>query len=220
MKYQLILFDSPVIVSDEILDIHKYPEIVVEVLTTGEHQLFQIDTINDIDRINQKKIISGTRWLPTINLSLLSEEHCKKIGYVDINEMSERAFPKDIIETSKGCFDDMALADRQTWEDGFRAAIKTMYNEAHIRDAIKFGANGMNGYIFGEEGNDETQITKFIESLKYPRVVDIEIEMEEAIRLMSADIAEKEGWVKLPNTKNTFVRPKITNNQIKITKIL
>ena len=40
------------------------------------------------------------------------------------------------------------------------------YSEEDMREAIKFGLNGMYGYQFNEEGETENQISKYLQQFK------------------------------------------------------
>jgi hypothetical protein len=73
-----------------------------------------------------------------------------------------------------------------------------------------------------EENETMSTIAEIIQSLQEPKPpvlpVAFEFEVERVCRLMSADIVEKEGWIKVENAKSTYTRVKTITNAEGITE--
>jgi hypothetical protein len=85
----------------------------------------------------------------------------------EVEKLAYKVFPKDILETSKGCFDDINSADRNNWINGYKAAKEEeedVYSEEDLRKYHNIMC--LHGNIAGEE---------FIQSLNQEY---IELEME------------------------------------------
>lgn len=82
------------------------------------------------------------------------------------------------------------------------------YTEEDLR--IVFGLGAANN------ANGKPSFEETIQSLK--ELKSIEVEVEEVCRLMSIDIVEKEGWSLLEGHKNTYIRPKLIDNKLVVTK--
>ena len=61
-------------------------------------------------------------------------------------------------ELKKQCF-----LDGAKWQ---AEQDQNKYSEEDMREAIKFGLNGMYGYQFDEEGETENQISKYLQEFK------------------------------------------------------
>jgi len=203
MNIQLIMMlPQPILVSYEpdVRDIFPYH--VAEKLTTGEWTIWQVDNLNDIDERNQKKIIAGIPELPSVDFSALSEEDCKKIGWVDVEELAAEYAVND--------FDDYAYCG---FLEGFKTAQslnEKRFNEEdviHILDSIN--SEQLNEVkMRNEYGAEKGKAFKYLinKLLPQPRVFDVQVEMDR----IPADQAPG-GW---------DVFPKITGGSIKVLRLL
>lgn len=56
----------------------------------------------------------------------------------DVEKLALNVYPKDMLETSKGCFDDMNEANRNIWIAGYKAAQK-QYSEEDMKNMFILG---------------------------------------------------------------------------------
>ena len=190
MKYKLIMLPNPILVSDE------------------EKQIFDRVWNSDVEKIlrvsevfmpHGNKIIAGIEGLPKLDLSVIAEE----IGWVDVEKLAEEnadSFVWDFESPEGNGYIDHV----EGFKEGFKVAQslnEKKFSEEDLRKAIEWANNG-GGSSLSESANT------FIKSLSQPKVFDVEVEMERTRYPKGED-----GW------EDIYV-PKITNNTIKVTKIL
>jgi len=123
MKFKLLGFKRPVIVSTEEIKEPNFPIFVVEKLTNGRYEIFQIDTANELDIKTQWKIIAGLPGLPGIDFSGLSKFALRKIGHVDTYELFKK-------------IDDSCEKDQYAhwlFDEGFKAGLDRVFSEEEAR---------------------------------------------------------------------------------------
>ena len=203
------MLDTPIIVSDE------------EIKEDLEGKSCYFPTGNKIQiaengwyYVDCKKIIAGLSELPSIDFNRFEEQ----LGIVDVEKLS--------IEHCKPDYDkfggELEYVERQYWIRGFQAAQKLNEKKFSLEDMAnlwQFIVDGAKQLML----SGTTEVSSFddyIKSLQQPKTYPIKVKIEKVVRLMSADIVEKENWVKIEDSEYTYHKPKITNNRIKITKIL
>lgn len=196
MNYQLIMLPNPILVSDE--------EIKEGWFYHPNGSIFPVTPAylkGPISSGIMKKVIAGIPELPQLDLSLVADE----IGYMDVGKLAkaEHQFNHKTVNE---------IAFRLGFEEGFNANPKK-YTEEDIRKAIKYGIDSSIGYTHStdymtkEELGKITQIEeKFISSLSEPKVYNVEVEM-------MYKNGRGHGLIQ------TNI-PNISNNTIKVTKIL
>lgn len=226
MKAKLILLAEPIlVVSKEEADLNdfiwttnipfeKVKEIDKNYSTQKGHEwLFTVHgSRNQYKSCEVKgKIIAGIPELPSIDFSALSEEDCKKIGWVDVEKLANESFPVSI-------FDDL-------FEEGGRIGFKEGFKACQSLNEKKFSEEDMlklaiymcsNEAILKEEfeGKGLEEIAKeYIQSVSQPKEVDVEVEME---LVLTNEIDAAADFELFLNTE----QPKITNNSIKVIKVL
>lgn len=196
MKLQLIPLDTPIIVSDGEIK---------------EGELFYHFNSNRIipyvDKImflsHNQKIIAGLPELPSIDFNGFEEQ----LGIVDVEKLS--------IEHCKPDYDkfggELEYVERQYWIKGFKAAQKLNEKKFSLKDMAKLWQFIVDGakQLMLSGITEVSSFDDYIKSLQQPKVFDIEVEMEEA-----------EEYDIVYGHKDKFPRPLITNNRIKITKML
>lgn len=118
MKTQLIILENKsLIVSDE------------EIKDGWEGYAYKHDVVGKIYKHKKttntwyndaKKIIAGLENLPIIDYSALSDEDCKKIGYVDVDAIIKKAFYKE-----DGINFKRSSIGADDWIEGLKFGIKT-----------------------------------------------------------------------------------------------
>lgn len=213
MKLQLIMLNTPIIVSDEeIKEGSKYLD-----------ELFQI-SIAFKNRAgfykDSKKIIAGLPELPSIDFNEFEEQ----LGIVDVEKLipTKYCIPHKhyISEDDKICYGAGFI-------DGFQAAQKLNEKKFSLEDMAnlwQFIVDGAKQLML----SGITEVSSFedyIKSLQQPKVFNIEVEME-AVRMECNEsrciipcACYHQGKPTLCESGNTIWEPKITNNRIKITKI-
>lgn len=156
-----------------------------------------------------KKIIAGIQEMPTINFSHLSEEDCKRIGWVDVDGLAEHSS-----EMQEGTYTvQHKTTYKHGFEDGFQKCQSLNENTFSLEDmdkCFRAGQKWADKIKYYEEAPMFFSI--FIQSLQQ-KIWDVEVEMEEYGFL--------EEWSEEGGAFQTSKqRPKITNNSIKVTKIL
>ncbi len=191
MKLQLIMLPNPIVVSDE----------KVTGVTAYNSESKQIEVFCSHPKYDEwgLKIIAGIQQLPSIDFSALSEEDCKKIGWVDVEKLARsyaKIHPtKDIDEEERYFNSNCKYYD--AFKEGFKAAQSLNEKKFSEEDLIK-------AYL-SNSPTDEKGVKSFIQSLSQPKVFDVEVEM----KLLPQAYGHGE-----------YSQPKITNNSIKILKIL
>lgn len=207
MKAQLIIFKDreSIIVSDEKINDNDFMYRAKDGIVKAVSDFFW-----DFKEPYQK-IIAGIPGLPSVDFSALSEEDCKKIGWIDLDKLTTRF---------------TAERDSRGERDGFmfKEGLKTMqalndkkFSEkldeeiSNFTHDLRESASTVNkqlfeGVIFG--------LKHLKESLSQPKVFDIEVEM-------SGCNCQQRGYgVADGCAERNRCSPKIDNNSIKITKVL
>lgn len=216
MNYQLIMLPNPILVSDEA---PKYGEWCKSV-RYNQPQKFGLFENSYEDEC--KKIIAGIPELPQLDLSLVAGEinYCDaKIyaqKYIDAERESREKGMPPLTERQEKIRNDinkyMAGFYGEWFIKGFNANPKK-YTEEDIRKAIKYGRDfgisctNNSDYMTEEElKNAEQTEEEFFKSLQQSKVYNVELEM-------MYKNGRGHGLIK---TKI----PNITNNTIKVTKII
>ena len=191
MNYQLIMLPNPILVSDEEIQEQCY------VNRTGTDINFLALYVEEYPEYfkNCKRIIATIYPfpnIPSIDFSNLSTEDCKKIGWVDIINLAIK----------NGC----SIQDISGYSfiKGFKAAQslnEKRFSEEDLRKAFEAGweCKKNNGYKINDSYKKD--YNSFINLLSQPKIFSVEIETD-----------------RVPNGWDIF--PKITNNSIKILKVL
>ena len=130
-----------------------------------------------------------------------------KFPYIDFNGFEEQL---GIVNVEKLAYEYYStneyykVADAFHWANGFKAAQKLNEKKFSLEDIKKAFKEGLS-YTTTKHYHDYSE-DLFINSLSQPKVFDIEVEMEQYTQNYHKDI-----W---------YDRPKITNNSIKIIKVL
>lgn len=170
-----------------------------------------IPIINGFNGYVCKKIIAGVSSLISIDFSLLSEEDCKKIGWIDVEKYKATHLTSFIWEPAKEW--------KFHYEEGFKTAQNLNKDKMFSLDDIKTSfwkcfENRSLGYSV-TMGELELELNK---SLQQPKVFDVEVEME------TIWFNKRSGgtWQPFPDEETAISKkqPKITNNSIKVNKIL
>lgn len=152
-------------------------------------------------------------------LRKLSISNCQAIehGY-DLDELVEREEPTLDDDDFNEYEIETNINRRRGFIKGAKAILEILgdkkFSEEDMGEAIQFGLDGMYGYKIGEDGHTEVQKNKYIQSLQKTEW-DVEVEME------YQDMHDM--WFTKPTILSELdrpSRPKITNNSIKIIKIL
>lgn len=216
MKYKLIMLPNPILVSDEKINPTE-PYLNNGVVFYADSVFDEGNNPNNSNPIvtdHNFKIIAGIEGLPILDLSDIAEE----IGWIDVEKLaqknSELEYPfEDYRGKTKGVDDDgtgQALrgANLVGFENGFKAAQslnEKKFSEEDILNAY------YNGWIDRNEGiSFPIARNRYIDELSKPKEYNVEVEME--------DIGNKDKVYNC-SSKSEWI-PKITNNTIKVTKIL
>lgn len=226
MKTQLIMLDTPLIVSDEEIkegDSIWYKDFVNQIGEAGE---------DNLDKNHFSKIIAGIEGLPSIDWNGLEEE----FGWVDVEISSlcyydrrnpdfsikeEYGYDREEIENTgdfarKGCACDNCFYGRSLLTEQIiklKSLNEKKFSLEDIQKAIEIGEtsiilNGRGSYL------ESKQIkVSFIQSLQQPKVFDIEIKIEDRKQVSSSE----KGFLK---ENVNYNKPIITNNSIKILRKL
>lgn len=197
------MLPQPILVSYEEINEHTKPCYCFNSTknTWDDDVVFYQGTMPNYHYKGFKKIIAGIPELPSIDFSALSEEECKNIGRAHSNDEWISELTKDIkdahtLKTAKLC-------------------LRAGFNKAQSLNEKKFSEEDINKIrellVQGAltDMSCSSAIVEFdliIKSLSQPKVFDVEVEM---------DFAHTDH---VPGGFEYF--PAITNNQIKITRIL
>jgi hypothetical protein len=221
MKTTLIMLDNPILVSDEQPVKGWYFDTYINKVKNTNGADY---AVNDIT----KQIIAQGN---EINFSSLSEEECKRIGWVDVNELANiqwgnmhRTGVLGFIEGFAAC---QKLLNKRYSEEDLRKAID-MARTINL-DNTTLGVEDLIG--FTEVNTWGLRLiysdVDIIQSLQQPKSFAVEIEMEErfgycekcgAYQYVSFSICNYH-----PNCGGRVIQKiesKITNGKIKILKVL
>lgn len=213
MKLQLIMLETPIIVSDETPEVedivflgnsYNYISKVTNMIG-GSLRDVVLEKMPEqrkngtLDYREMSKIIAGLPSLPSINFNGFEEQ----LGIVDVEKLKQKVLNKYIGKLSKSghsAEDIDRITDRDwfgLWE-GFKIAQQLNEKKFNLED-IK------SAYFNGGDDKDGQEFDYFFNRLQQPKIYDIEVEV--------INKAGK-GHGLIPTNI-----PKIINNQIKITKI-
>lgn len=215
MKYQLIMLPQPILVSDEEIKENDFYYSSQGILQSKKSYfedsrgLKTYHLTHELWSFPCQKIIAGIPELPSIDFSGLTEEEYKRIGWIDVLELSQKTYPQstsilisDVIKIHNNKQNARAIA----FVRGFKTAQSLNDKKFSLED-LKLAI--LRGYKLGKNGGseiDRKQEEKYLESyLSQPKVFNVEIlEITEESQLTGV-------W---------YTNPKITNNSIKITEVL
>lgn len=231
MELQLILLDTPIIVSnEEIKEGDKCYHIDLnkgEIDTVYDKTKYHTWTDNGVDKDRMfRKIIAGLPELPQINWNGLESE----FGYVDVEKLANNTW------------DDNHITERRAYQQGFKKAQELNDKKSTLED-MKEAMKNVSLEILTIDGELNSGspaivykwIKRYIESLPKHRAFSIEVEMEsyyddlnkEQIEQIEKELGiyghdqglnerELEEYAK----KNPKFLPKITDGKIKIVRKL
>lgn len=162
MKTQLIMLDTPIIVSDESPKAGDYT------ITYPNFDVVQLNQSTCV--MYDEKIIAGIEGLPSINWNGLEEE----FGWIDVEKIII-----EHIENNCRNFDGSPAMDEQTFYEGakwgFKKAQSLNDKKFSLEDMRKAYREGFKQRVEPKTNNAEI----FFNSFQQPKVFDIEVEMEE-----------------------------------------
>ena len=187
-NFKLIMLPNPIVVSDEEI---KEGDWFLPISGIGWklNVPVQADGKGGYNNNHCKKIIAGIPELPSIDFSGLTEEECKRIGWVDVEKLAndwyeslfndfERVEGKDkiidlkridsITKFKKGFKTAESLNEKKFSEDDLKNALFAMYLLT-IKMTDKSGTK-----LFEDTGYE-----KIIQSLSQPKVFDVELELRD-----------------------------------------
>lgn len=155
-----------------------------------------------------KKVIAGLPNLPTIDFTLLSEEECKHIGWINVEKLSYENNKVKISNTKERDMDEEILISGARiigFKEGFNTSQSMNSNKFTIDDIITaFHCGRLNQ---GKDG--DTTLEQMIKKLIKPKIFNVELEM--------IQVNNKPG---ASYSTITLYKPKIISNSIKVNKIL
>jgi hypothetical protein len=142
---------------------------------------------------------------------LYGVEYPEYMGFIDTQSLNRSLNEEDYGKEKTDAFYSVL-----SFVDGYNSSAK-FYSENDLRKAFDFGFNeGINYADLKNIDEEAEEISDeywdvFVKNLKPSKTPEWFVaEIEEVCRLMSADIVEKEGWVKVENAKHTYQRLKTT----------
>ena len=206
MKYQLIMLPEPILVSDEMPDSGDWclnPDNRPEMFGYDYRAIYTTEQI-----LTCKKIIAGISELPSIDFSGLTEEECKKIRWVDIQTIISPILNKKAETNNSIDLDAYALG----LIDGFKTSQSLNDKKFSLEDVrTMFGLGAANNH------NGNPSFEEAIQSISQPKVFDVEIGLEQLCHQTGLPCGFPCNGE--DNCKKSLY-PKITNNSIKIIKVL
>lgn len=204
--YKLIMLPQPILVSDEPLRIGQfcYGDDINNANQTTVHQAGS----HEIAHKHPKAIAGGSVLLPKLDLSLIAEQ----IGWVDLDKLTFQRFP--MYEDKEADNWGMEFKYRNGFKMGFQEAQSLndkKYSEADVRKVIRLARtpkkiipdwDELTGKVIRKHLTED----EIIQSLSKPKEYDVKVEMEQYTINYHKDL-----WAN---------RIKITNNTIKVLKIL
>jgi len=215
MKYNLIMFpDHPILVSDEKVqvELNKWyyePDNNIQIYKFTEETLPKNYFLH--------QIVAGYCELPHMDFSSLTEEECKRIGWIDVEglfmDKITSQYPKKHIHNAKLWF-----------KEGFQKSQKLnqkKFTEEDMKNAFLKGMYHFSTCMKKLPVDPKTVINsadEFLLFIQQSETFEVEIETE------TLWLNERFGgtWQPFPDSKAAEKRyePKIINNSIKILKVL
>ena len=212
MKTQLILFDTPIIVSNDAvkegewcIEVHNGPSLAPKTtpkFTDEMGNTWWLRQMNMNCQANDpecKKVIAGLPKFPSIDFNGFEEQ----LGIVNVEKLAYEYYSTN--EYYK-------VADAFHWANGFKAAQK-LNDKNNIFEDLNVLLHSKKHCFTFPDGFREFQ-KSIIDYLTQPKVFDIEVEMEDVhFRVVKS-------YKGVPVGGESIQQPKITNNSIKIIKVL
>lgn len=217
MKVQLIMLPQPILVSDEKrrVELNKFyyePDNMQPVYS------FTRETLPD--EYYLQEVLAGIPQLPSIDFSVLSDDECKRIGWVDVEKLAEK-----IIQDEKVAHE-LKHFSKRLIVSVFKAAQSLSDKKYSLQDMIDwlhyYQRTAELGFYSTAENHGKPHdkvLRKFIdEELNKPKVFNVEVEMEDAVNM---DYKPSFGNGSDSTYNPMYIKvPKVTNNSIKILKLL
>ena len=206
MKTKLIKTqDKFILVSDEEI---KEGEILPYVMKwENGYEIFNTNNGIRKSKLNRAyKIIAGIPELPSVDFSLLSEADCKEIGWADVEKLA-REYADFAMEEMQWA-NRMKRATISSFTHGFKTAQSLNDKMFEVKEVVEL-CKILISNPFEKCGKTYQELTdSYIQSLQQTSW-DVEVEMEK----VGSTKDGLEPWINI-------YKPKITNNSIKIVKIL
>jgi len=141
----------------------------------------------------------------------------KDVPELDLPLLSEIVVEEDVEKLANEQWGNVHRTGVLGFIEGYKAATK-IYSEEDLNGYLSFIEDNYHYHsdTWHDADTDEPikrkgMLSAYIQSLKQPKTPKWFVaEMEEVSRLMTTDIVEKEGWVKVENSKYTYQRLKTT----------
>ena len=210
MNHKLIMLPNPILVSDEEIEKGDW----FYYYSHGKFNMYMCEGVVGKSLVVQnkesscwsdysKKIIAGIEGLPKLDLSAIAE----RIGWVDVEKLAHKCFPKKERLSYGKCYSYDNEKSREGFIAGFKAAQslnEKKFSEEDVKKAI---------LMAWDDSVDTKNVYDIIESLSKPKEYNVEVEMELFNTKQSTDYTPYEKGSLIPIIK-------ITNNTIKVTKII
>lgn len=208
MNYKLIMLPQPILVSDE--EIKEGDWYLCWETVDGKPTNFITSKATNTESVdmyswasNYFKVLAGIEGLPKLDLSLIAEE----IGWVDVEKLDMR-FVLDGQDIYTAFLTDSASSAAL---GGFLRGCRHGFTTAQSLNEKKWTDDDMidfHNFIF-RHPNQNLKMGEYLEEFKRsrkPKVYNVELEMQDKIAIDGHTVIGKE--------------PTITNNTIKVTKLL
>lgn len=214
MKTQLIMLPQPILVSNEEIKENDWYYSSQGVLQStksyfeDKRGLRTYYLTHELWSFLCQKIIAGIPKLPAIDFSALSEKECKVIGWIDLEKLA-----RDAVSASNSV--DVKLV-REVWKNGFETAQslnEKKFTLSDLKSAFShYAFTSTSQQPYSDKELDEA-FDKFVSALSRPKVFDVEIETE-----WYKDLPPGGGFGGAAPID--LERPQITNNSIKVLRLL
>jgi hypothetical protein len=97
------------------------------------------------------KIVIASTFIPelqNIDFNNLGED----FGIFDVNKLASSEIPTNILQTSKGCFDDLNESERNVWKNGFNKCLELNKNKLYTEEQLRAELQSLAGEIATEDG--------------------------------------------------------------------
>lgn len=204
------MLPQPILVSDEEINEHTKPCYCFNSIknTWDDNIIFYQGAMPKYHYKGFKKIIAGIPELPSVDFSALSEKECKVIGWIDLEKLA-----RDAVSASNSV--DVKLV-REVWKNGFKTAQslnEKKFTLSDLKSAFShYAFTSTSQQPYSDKELDEA-FEKFASVLSRPKVFDVEIETE-----WYKDLPPGGGFGGAAPIDLEW--PKITNNSIKVLRLL
>lgn len=186
MNYKLIMLPNPIVVSDEepeIRDIvflqnsYNYISKVTDKIGGSCRDIVlekmpESRDMGTLDYREMKKIIAGIPQLPSIDFRGLSDDDCKKIGWVDVEDFGGRWATLQATRST-----DYWRAISNAYSQGFKTAQSLNEKKFSLEDiekALYGNLNKLNG-----ERRQYIGFNTLKEKLSQPKIFDVEVQVNQ-----------------------------------------